>query len=115
MLFRSTDEWLPGVVKAEVDGPTRVCTMADGSEIKEEISDYEPERRSFRFRHLQVPMPIADSGGSFVVEANPTRVVLESCFTPHDPAVGGMIDGAFQQALDSLKRRVEEGARWDAA
>lgn len=105
----ATSEWLPGVVKAEVDGSTRVCTMADGSEIKEEISDYEPERHSFRYRHLQVPMPVQDSGGVFLVLPDPTRVVLESSFTPLDPTVGQMIEGAFQQALESLKRRVEQG------
>jgi uncharacterized protein YndB with AHSA1/START domain len=108
-----TDEWLPGVIKTEVDGSTRVCTMADGSEIKEEISAYDPERHTFRFRHLQVPMPVEESGGSFLVEAEPTRVVLESSFRPLDPAVGPMIEGAFQQALESLKRRVEEGVRWN--
>lgn len=117
----STNEWLPGVVKAEVDGSKRVCAMADGSEIHEEISDYQPERRSFHYRHLQVPMPVKDSGGSFVVEAGQSgdsTVVLESSFAALDPGqeeqVGQMIEGAFQQALDSLKRRVEQGARWDA-
>jgi uncharacterized protein YndB with AHSA1/START domain len=109
----ATDEWLPGVVKAEVNGSTRVCTMADGSEIKEEISGYEAERLSFRYRHLQVPLPVQDSGGAFLVQADPTRVVLESSFTPLDPAVGPMIEGAFQQALESLKRRVEQGTRWN--
>jgi uncharacterized protein YndB with AHSA1/START domain len=117
----ATSEWLPGVVTAEVDGSKRVCTMADGSEIHEEITAYEPERRSFRYRHVQVPLPVKDSGGSFVVEAGGERsstVLLESSFTALEPGqehqVGQMIEGAFQNALESLKRRVEHGARWDA-
>lgn len=117
----ATNEWLPGVVKAEVDGSKRLCAMADGSEIHEEISDYEPEQRSFRYRHLQVPLPVKDSGGSFVVESGQngdSTVVLESSFAALDPGqedqLGQMIEGAFQQALESLRRRVERGACWDA-
>jgi hypothetical protein len=44
--------------------------------------------------------------------------VLESTFDAADSAqeaqLGQMIEGAFQQALESLKRRVEQGTRWDA-
>jgi uncharacterized protein YndB with AHSA1/START domain len=117
----ATDEWLPGVVKAELKGSRRVCTMADGSEIHEEISDHVPEQKSFRYRHVQVPLPVKDSGGSFVVEPSEnggSTVLLESSFaaldSDHEEQVGQMIEGAFQQSLESLKRRVEKGARWDA-
>jgi uncharacterized protein YndB with AHSA1/START domain len=117
----ATHEWLPGVVKAEVDGSRRVCTTADGSEIHEEIRDYRPEQRSFSYQHLQVPLPVKDSGGSFVVEEHgngSSTVLLESSFAALDSAqeqqVAQMIEGAFQQALESLKRRVEKGVRWDA-
>jgi uncharacterized protein YndB with AHSA1/START domain len=117
----ATTEWLPGTVAARMDGDVRTCTTADGNEIREEISDYSPEQRRYRFRHLAVPMPIADSGGVFTVEPRDggAEVVLETSFEALDgmdaEQVAGMIDGAFQQALVSLKRRVEEGARWDAA
>jgi uncharacterized protein YndB with AHSA1/START domain len=117
----ATDEWLPGVVKVEVDGARRVCTMADGTEIHEEIGGYAPARRSFSYRHVQVPLPVEDSAGSFAVEPSETggsRVVLQSSFATldagHEEQVGQMIEGAFQQSLESLKRRVENGARWDA-
>lgn len=117
----ATNEWLPGIVAARVEGSTRICATADGFEIREEISDFEPERRSFRYRHVQVPMPVEDSGGSFVVEPDTNGgavVVLESSFEAVDSSqatqVGQMIEGAFQQALESLKRRVEQGTRWDA-
>ena len=118
--LKATEEWLPGVVKAEVDGSMRVCTLADGSEIHEEISDYDPGQRSFRYRHLQIPMPVKDSGGLFAVargQDGGSNVVLESSFAALDPGrekqVGEMIEGAFQQALESLKRRIEQGAWWD--
>lgn len=117
----ATDEWLPGIVAALMEGSTRICTTADGFEIREEISDYQPERRTFRYQHVQVPMPIENSGGSFVVEPDEdgsALVVLESSFEAVESAqeaqVGQMINRAFQQALESLKRRVEHRTRWNA-
>lgn len=117
----ATTEWLPGTVAARMDGPIRICTTAEGFDIREEISDYSSEGRTYRFRHLAVPVPVKDSSGVFAVEADDggaARVVLESSFDALDPAqedhVGRMMDGALRHALDSLKRRVEQGARWDA-
>jgi uncharacterized protein YndB with AHSA1/START domain len=111
----ATDEWLPGTVSARVDGSQRVCAMADGSEVREEIVELSPERRRYRFRHLQVPLPVEESSGTFAVEQDGAGavVVLESEFRPLDPAVPGMYDAALKQALESLRRRVEEGKRWN--
>jgi mxaD protein len=117
----ATPEWLPGTRAAQVDGDVRTCTTADGFEIREQISDYSPERRTYAFRHLAVPLPVEDSTGSFAVEPDGTgsQVVLETSFAALDPAqeeqVSAMLDGALQQALASLKRRVEQGTLWDAA
>jgi hypothetical protein len=66
-------------------------------------------------------VPVRDSHGAFVVE--PSRnggstVLLESQFDALDPGqeqqVAQTMDMALQQALESLKRRVEQGLRWDA-
>lgn len=117
----ATTEWLPGTVAARMDGQIRTCTTAEGFDIREEISDYSPERRSYRFEHLAVPVPVRDSTGSFAVEpagGGSSQVVLETQFAALEPAqesqVGQMMDGFLQQALESLKRRIEQGARWDA-
>jgi uncharacterized protein YndB with AHSA1/START domain len=117
----ATREWLPGTRAARMDGDVRTCTTADGFEIREKISDYSRERRTYSFAHLDVPLPVRDSTGSFAVQADGagSLVVLESSFAALDPAqeeqVRAMMDGALSQALASLKRRVEQGARWDAA
>src|SRR5436189_5016796 len=63
----ATRRWLPGVVAARVDGDVRVCTMTDGQEIHERISDLSAEQRSYRFEHLRVPLPVQRSGGTFTV------------------------------------------------
>jgi uncharacterized protein YndB with AHSA1/START domain len=117
----ATTEWLPGTVAARMDGKVRTCTTADGFDIREEISDYSPERRSYRFKHLTLPAPVTDSGGVFTVEgggSGASTVVLETSLEPLDASqeeqVAQMMNDALQTALESLKRRVEQGTRWDA-
>ena len=117
----ATPEWLPGTASARMEGSTRVCAMQDGSEIREEIADYSPERRSYTYRHLQVPLPVRDSSGTFTVEADGRGAVvtLEASFEALDPAMESQLEtmfgGALEQALESLRRRVEEGLTWEAA
>jgi uncharacterized protein YndB with AHSA1/START domain len=121
--FPATRQWLPGVVAARMDGDMRVCTMADGQQVHELISDISPDRRSYRFTHVQVPLPVRESGGTFIVTAGPAdgtaTVTLDATFEPQDPAaaddLADMIHGAFQQSLESLRRYVEAKTAWDAA
>lgn len=118
----ATRQWLPGVVSARMDGTVRVCTMADGQEIHEQISNISPQQRSYRFDHVRVPLPVRSSGGTFTVSPDATpgaaTVTLQTTFEPLDPAaadeVTTMIHGAFQQSLESLRRYVEEQVAWDA-
>jgi uncharacterized protein YndB with AHSA1/START domain len=116
--LEATTEWLPGTVAARVESSIRTCTTADGSEIREEISGYSPARRAYRFRHLQLPLPVANSNGAFLVEkrAGGATVVLEASFDALDPAmepeIERMFGGALDAALESLRRRVELGLTW---
>jgi uncharacterized protein YndB with AHSA1/START domain len=116
----ATSEWLPGTVAARMEGSTRICTTADGFEIREEISDYAPDTRSYRYRHLAIPVPVKNSSGSFTIEPRDggAQVLLEAQFEALDSGqeeqVGPMFKGALEQSLQSLKRRVEQGQRWDA-
>jgi uncharacterized protein YndB with AHSA1/START domain len=118
----ATSDWLPGTVAARMEGPIRICDTADGNEIREEITDYSPARRTFRYRHLQVPLPVKSSAGKFAVEAGSSSgavVVIETEFDALDPALESEIErmfgGALEQALESLRRRVEQGISWQAA
>jgi uncharacterized protein YndB with AHSA1/START domain len=116
----ATTDWLPGTAAARMEDSTRICTTVDGFEIREEISDYVPERRTYRYRHLALPLPVKNSSGSFSVEPRngEAQVVLECQFealeSEQEAEVGPMFEGALEQSLESLKRRVEQGRRWDA-
>jgi uncharacterized protein YndB with AHSA1/START domain len=117
----ATPDWLPGTVSARIDGATRVCVMADGSHVHEQISDYSADHRTFNWRHLNVPLPVRDSHGTFTVKAgdNPgfSTVTLHTQFEPIDQTAAAdvttMIGGAFQQSLEALRLFVEKGARWN--
>lgn len=118
----ATRHWLPGVVSARMDGTLRICRLADGQEIHERISDISPERRTFRFEHVRVPLPVQHSGGTFTVAVGSAvdnaTVTLRTTFEPLDPNAADqltvMIGGAFQQSLESLRRYIEDKLPWDA-
>jgi hypothetical protein len=71
---------------------------------------------------LRVPLPVAESAGTFTVTAGRTAgtatVTLDATFTPLDPGASDdlttMISGAFHQSLQSLRRFVEDNSPWDA-
>ena len=119
----ATRQWLPGVVAARMDGDLRICQMADGQQIHEKISDISAEQRRFRFEHVRVPLPVQHSGGTFTVTADPdprtATVTLRTTFEPLDPTsadrLTGMVHGAFQKSLESLRRFVENEIPWDAS
>jgi hypothetical protein len=117
----ATRQWLPGVVATRMEGDVRVCTMADGQEVHERISEVSDEERRFRFDHVQVPLPVRESGGTFAVTAaagGTTAVVLETAFEPLDPSSGDQLTSgvrrAFQASLESLRTFVEVKVGWDA-
>lgn len=117
----ATPEWLPGTVSARMDESIRICTTADGNTIREEISDYSPERRTYTYRHLEIPLSVRDSIGTFTVEAEGVGavVVLDAAFEALDPEmepkIERMFGDALEQALESLRRRLERGLTWQAA
>jgi uncharacterized protein YndB with AHSA1/START domain len=118
----ATRRWLPGVTASQMDGDVRVCRMVDGQEVHERISDISADRRSYQFEHLRVPLPVRHSGGTFTVTAGPgpdtAAVTLTTTFEPLDQSgadqLADMIDGAFQQSLQSLRRYIEDKLPWDA-
>jgi carbon monoxide dehydrogenase subunit G len=107
-------EWVPGVVEAKVEGPERVCKTADGAEIREQIDGYSLRERKFSYVQTQVPLPITGSRGTLRVQGHGTEaeVVWEAEFEPAEGApenLPQLVEGSYREALDSLRRRVEDG------
>ena len=91
----ATRQWLPGVVAARTDGNVRICEMADGQQVH---------------------------SGTLTVTAGPdphtATVTVRTTFEPLDQTgvdqLSGIVHGAFQQSLESLRRFVEDDIPWDA-
>jgi carbon monoxide dehydrogenase subunit G len=84
----SVDRWIPGVTSVAVEGMSRVCGFEDGHSQNEQILDYSPETRSYRYLIEGAPLPVADNTGTFRVEAadGRARVVWESSFRALNPS-----------------------------
>jgi carbon monoxide dehydrogenase subunit G len=112
----SVDQWIPGATSVTVDGMSRVCTFEDGHTQDEQILDYSPQTRSYRYVIEGAPLPVTNNTGTFAVEeANGhARVVWESSFQPIDPATEQQLMEMWEpylpMTLDNLKRLVEDTA-----
>lgn len=111
--LEATPDWLPGTVSARVDGPIRVCVMADGTEVREQIDSYSAEDRTYHWRHLQVPLPVKGSHGTFTVDPSgdgSSTVILRTHFEPLGGAeVIEMIQNAFATPLRRKGGPLEHG------
>jgi hypothetical protein len=114
----SVDRWIPGITKVEVDGMIRRCTFADGHTQHEEILDYSPATRSYRYT-IDGGLPVSDNRGRFAVEPSQTRpggarIVWESSFVALDPAsedeLSRMWAAMLPSVLGNLKTLVEQRA-----
>jgi carbon monoxide dehydrogenase subunit G len=109
----SADRWVPGVSSVERTGTGRVCTFEDGHTQDEQILDYSPQARSYRYVIEGAPLPVRDNTGSFTVEAagRHTRVVWESSFVALDAAMESQLAQMWEpylpQTLNNLKKLVE--------
>jgi hypothetical protein len=91
-----------------------VCTFADGHVQDEQILDYSPGTRSYRYVIDGAPLPVHDNTGRFCVEDidGGARVVWHSSFVPLDPATGDQVARMWAPflpvVLDNLKTVVEK-------
>jgi len=110
----SVDRWIPGVTTVTRTATGRVCTFADGHTQDEQILDYTPTNRSYRYVIEGAPLPVRDNTGRFAVETadDHARVVWESSFEPVDPATADDLTRMWEPflplVLTNLKNLVEE-------
>ena len=110
----AVDRWIPGVTSVARTDSGRVCTFVDGHVQTEQILDYSPGTRSYRYVIDGAPLPVRENIGRFSVESaeGGARVVWESSFVPLDPATGDevarMREPFLPVVLDNLKTVAEK-------
>lgn len=103
--------YIPSIVQARMEGSQRICLDVDGNEIREEISDFSAERLSYRFEHVQSPLPVSYSRGSFriVPKGKVSEVWMEWEVAFDDPTLEQqmmpMLEGAARMTLENLKQQ----------
>lgn len=109
----SVDQWIPGVSAVTRTDTGRVCTFDDGHVQDEQILDYSPDTRSYRYVIDGAPLPVRDNAGSFAVEdvGGQSRVVWQSSFVALDPAMEAQLAQMWEPylpaVLGNLKKLVE--------
>jgi uncharacterized protein YndB with AHSA1/START domain len=103
--------WVPGVATARMEGTRRICTMEDGAEIHEEISDL--DGHSFRYEQTVHPLGFERSAGKLSVEPHDdgSRVVWNAEIEFAEPGQEAqflpMLEQGYAGALQRLKDVVE--------
>lgn len=105
--------WIPGVTSCRMEGAKRICNEG---QILEEISEYSAASRSYRYKHLKVPLPVKSSAGAFVVKPDNSGAVIvwEAEIEPLDrstePEFIQMVDGLYKQVCEALRQLIEAGS-----
>ena len=99
-------EWFPGITRSDVEGSTRVITLASGLPLPEEILVNDRTMRRFQYR-ITAPMFVHHRGTIDVIDlGDSTSLVVYS--TEADPRTMALLVGAgTADALDELRRRLE--------
>jgi mxaD protein len=107
--------WVPGVVTARIEGTRRICTLEDGGEIHEEISEFSDERQRYAYEQVVHPLEFKLSRGTLTVEGNGDgstvawRSQVELADPMQDEQVLPMLRQGYAAALSRLKEVVERG------
>ena len=52
--------WHPAIAASPLDGEHRMCTLADGAQIAEQIDEVDDDNRSYTYRIIESPLPLED-------------------------------------------------------
>jgi carbon monoxide dehydrogenase subunit G len=101
----AVDRWIPGVTRATVERRRRLCELVDGNQIVEQITAYSDDSRSYGYAHIQQPLPIENSRGTFSVQpdGDGSRIVWEAEFDAPGEDVARMVEAAYRETLASLR------------
>jgi len=111
-------KWSPAIAKCEITagtanrpGAVRVLTLKDGGAlIREELTSYDSKKRSYSYKILESPLPIASYAATLAVSpgtAGGSVVEWSSTFQAapgaDDAAARAVVEGIYDAGLASLK------------
>lgn len=99
-------EWFPGMVSAEVDGDTRMITLASGLPLQEQVVSVRDDLRRFQYRLLG-PLPVTSHLATLDVIDDGDRCLVVYSTDVDPPALAPILDGAAGAALEQLKSILE--------
>jgi hypothetical protein len=107
----SLSSWHPAIASSPTEGEARLCTLADGGEVREEITARDEGGRSYTYRILESPLPMTDYVATLRVTTRDdgAEVVWESEFQPAgiDAAqLEEMIRGLYIAGLTALASKL---------
>jgi len=107
----SLASWHPAIAKSPAEGKARVCTLADGGEVREEILTHDDAARRYTYRIVSSPLPMTGYRSTLRVAEVPegAEVVWEGEFEPagiEARALEDMIRGLYTAGLTALASKV---------
>ena len=106
--------WVPGVTSARLNGMQRICTLAEGGAIQEQITDLSEERRYYSYQQTVHPLGLKQSEGTLAVEPDgkeSSRVRWHAQVEFRDAGQEAqflpMLEQGYAAALQQLKETVE--------
>ena len=100
--------WHPAVAESSLDGKARVCNLANGARIDEQIDNIDDANRSYTYRIVESPLPVKDYNATIkVVEADGGCSVewtsnFEVSTGPAEDAVA-LIKGVYDAGMGALR------------
>jgi uncharacterized protein YndB with AHSA1/START domain len=101
-------EWFPGLSGCTVDGTTRIITTRAGLPLPEEILENDPLQRRLRYR-ITAPLFAFHQGTVDVIDLEDGTCLAVYTTVCDPPTMALVIGGGTREALDELKRQMEEG------
>lgn len=106
--------WVPGIASARIEGMRRICTLQDGGEIHEEITELSDGKRSYSYRQTRHPLGLKRSEGTLAIEPNRDGGSLVRWNAEVEFADAGqqaqflpMLEQGYAEALQGLKETAE--------
>ena len=102
--------WHPAIASSDVSGTSRLCTLADGAQIKERIESVEAAERAYTYTITESPLPLSDYRSTLRVSEEGSGAVVE--WTARFEANGapvedvvGILTGVYQAGLGALRAK----------